>query len=140
MFENKMLRRIFRQKREEVRGEWRKLHNEELHNFIFSPNIIKLVKSRRTRWVGHVAARKKCDTCIQMFRSKTERKKPLRRLCVERRIILTWIFNKWRVRRGRGLDTSGLGRGSMTGCCEHGNESSWLKMEAICYSEPLIST
>jgi hypothetical protein len=55
MFENRVLRRIFGPKRDEVTGEWRKLHNEELHNLYSSPNIIRMIKSRRIRWAGHVA-------------------------------------------------------------------------------------
>jgi hypothetical protein len=55
VFENRVLRRIFGPKRDEVMGEWRKLHNEELHNLYSSPDIIRQVKSRRMRWVGHVA-------------------------------------------------------------------------------------
>jgi hypothetical protein len=43
------------EKRDEVTGDWRKLHNEELHNLYFSPNIIRMIKSRRMRWAGHVA-------------------------------------------------------------------------------------
>jgi hypothetical protein len=54
VFENRFLRRIFGPKREEVLGEWRKLHNEELHNLYSSPDIIRQVKSRRMRWAGHV--------------------------------------------------------------------------------------
>jgi hypothetical protein len=53
-FENRVLRRIFGLKRDEVTGGWRKLHNEELHNLHSSPNIIR-IKSRRIRWAGHVA-------------------------------------------------------------------------------------
>jgi len=54
LFENRVLRRIFWSKRDEVRGEWRKLHNEEL-NLYSSPNIVRLIKSRGMSWVGHVA-------------------------------------------------------------------------------------
>jgi hypothetical protein len=54
VFENRVLRRIFGPKREEVLGEWRKLHNEELHNLYSYPDIIRQVKSRRMRWAGHV--------------------------------------------------------------------------------------
>jgi hypothetical protein len=50
-----VLRRIFGPKREEIIGGWRRVHNEELHNFYFSPNIIKIIKSRRTRWAGYIA-------------------------------------------------------------------------------------
>jgi hypothetical protein len=57
VFENRVLRRIFGPKRDEVTGEWRKFHNEELHNLYSSPDIIRLVKSRRMRWAGHVERR-----------------------------------------------------------------------------------
>jgi hypothetical protein len=55
VFENRVLRRIFVPKRDEATGEWRKLHNEELHNMYSSTDIIRQVKSRRMRWAGHVA-------------------------------------------------------------------------------------
>jgi hypothetical protein len=55
VFENRVLRRISGPKRDEVTGEWRKLHNEELHNLYSSPDIIRQIKSRRMRWAGHVA-------------------------------------------------------------------------------------
>jgi hypothetical protein len=52
VFENRVLRRIFGPKRDEVTGEWRKLHNKELHDLYFSPSIIRIIKSRRMRWAG----------------------------------------------------------------------------------------
>jgi hypothetical protein len=52
MFEKRVLRRIFEKKREEVVGSWRRLHNEELRNLYALPNIIRVIKSRSTRWVG----------------------------------------------------------------------------------------
>jgi hypothetical protein len=55
VFENRVLRRIFGPKRDEVTGGWRKLHNEELHNLYPSSSIIRMIKSTRMRWVGHVA-------------------------------------------------------------------------------------
>jgi hypothetical protein len=55
VFENRVLRRIFGPKRKEGTGGRRKLHNEELHNVYFSPNITRVIKPRRMRWVGHVA-------------------------------------------------------------------------------------
>jgi hypothetical protein len=55
MFENKALRRIFGPKRDEVSGGWRKLHNEELRDLYSSSSIIRIIKSRRMRWAGHVA-------------------------------------------------------------------------------------
>ena len=55
VFENKVLRKIFGAKKDEITGEWRKLHNTELHTLYSSPNIIRSLKSRRLRWAGHVA-------------------------------------------------------------------------------------
>ena len=55
VFENRVLRRIFGPKRDGVTGEWRKLHNEELNCLYSSPNIIRVIKSRRMRWAGHIA-------------------------------------------------------------------------------------
>jgi hypothetical protein len=55
MFENRVLRGIFGPKRDEVTGEWRKLHNEELRDLYSSPSIIRIIKSWRMRWAGHVA-------------------------------------------------------------------------------------
>jgi hypothetical protein len=54
VFENRVLRRIFGPKRDEVTGGWRKLHNEELHNLYSSPSIIRMIESRRMRLAGHV--------------------------------------------------------------------------------------
>ena len=54
VFENRVLRRVFGPKRDEVTGEWRKLHNEELSDLYSLPNIVWVVKSRRMRWAGHV--------------------------------------------------------------------------------------
>jgi hypothetical protein len=55
VFQNRMLREIFGSKRDEVRGEWRKLHNEELSDLCPTPNIVRVIKSRRMRWAGQVA-------------------------------------------------------------------------------------
>jgi hypothetical protein len=55
VFENRVLRRIFGHKRDEVTGEWRKLHSGELHNLYLSQHIIRQIKSRKIRWAGHVA-------------------------------------------------------------------------------------
>jgi hypothetical protein len=55
VFENRVLKKIFGPKRDEVMGEWRKLHNEELRDLYTSPNIIRIIKLRRMRWAGHVA-------------------------------------------------------------------------------------
>jgi hypothetical protein len=55
VFKNRVLRRVFGPKRDKVTGEWRKLHNEELSDLYSLPNIVRVVKSRRMRWAGHVA-------------------------------------------------------------------------------------
>jgi len=55
VFENRVLSRIFQPKRDEVTREWRKLHNEELNYLYSSPSVVRVIKSRRMRWVGHVA-------------------------------------------------------------------------------------
>ena len=55
MFGNRVLRRIFEPRRDEVMGEWGRLHNKELNDFYSSPNIVRVIKSRRMRWAGHVA-------------------------------------------------------------------------------------
>jgi hypothetical protein len=54
VFENRVLRRIFRPRRDEVTGGWRKLRNEELHDLYSSPSIIRIIKPRKMRWAGHV--------------------------------------------------------------------------------------
>jgi hypothetical protein len=63
VFEKRVLRRIFNPKRDEVMGNWRKLHNEELYNVYSSPNIIRMIKSRKMRWAGYVA-RMEDEECI----------------------------------------------------------------------------
>jgi hypothetical protein len=67
VFENRVLRRIFGPKRNGVTGEWRKLHNEELHDLNSSPSIIRIIKSRRMRWAGHVARRGRRGTSIDYW-------------------------------------------------------------------------
>jgi hypothetical protein len=70
VFENRVLRRIFGPKRDEVTGEWRKMNNEELHKLYSSPDIIRQVKSRRMRWAGHVArkGKERREKCTRFWR------------------------------------------------------------------------
>jgi hypothetical protein len=79
VFENRVLRRIFGPKRDEVTGELRKLHNEELHNLYSSPNIIRQVKSRRIRWARHVARMGEERKVFKVLMGKPEGKRPLGR-------------------------------------------------------------
>jgi hypothetical protein len=76
VFENKILRRIYGPKRDEVTGEWRKLHNEELHILYSSPNIIRQIKSRRMRWAGHVARVGEKRNLYRVLMGKPEGKRP----------------------------------------------------------------
>jgi hypothetical protein len=79
VFENRVLRRIFGPKRGEVTGEWRKLHNEELHNLYSSPDIIRQVKSRLMRWAGHVARMGEARKVYKAVVGKPEGRRPLGR-------------------------------------------------------------
>jgi hypothetical protein len=76
VFENRVLRRIFGPKRDEVTGEWRKLHNEALHNLYSSPDIIRQIKSRRMRWAGHVARMGEERKLYKVLVGKPEGKRP----------------------------------------------------------------
>jgi hypothetical protein len=64
VFENRVLRRIFGPKRDETTGEWRKLHNDELHEMYTSPNIVQVIKSGRMRWAGNVVRMGRREACI----------------------------------------------------------------------------
>jgi hypothetical protein len=76
-FENGVLRRIFGPKGDEVKGEWRKLHSGELHNLYSSPDIIRQIKSRRMRWVGHVARVREGRNVNRVLVGDLEGKRPL---------------------------------------------------------------
>jgi len=79
VFENRVLRRILGSKRDEVTWEWRKLHNEELNDLYSSPNIVRAVKSRIMRWVGHVARMGEMRGVYRVLVGKPEGKRPLGR-------------------------------------------------------------
>ena len=79
VFENRVLRRVFGPKRDEVTGEWRKLHNVELSDLYSLPNIVRVVKSRRMRWAGHVARVGEGRGVHRVLVGKREGKRPLGR-------------------------------------------------------------
>jgi hypothetical protein len=79
VFENRLLRRIFEPKRDEVTGGWIKLHNEELHGLYSSPSIIRVIKARRMRWAGHVARMGEVRGAYNILVGKPEGKRPLER-------------------------------------------------------------
>jgi hypothetical protein len=79
VFENRVLRRIFGPERDEVTGDWRKLHNEELHNLHSSPNMITMTKSRRMRWACHVARMGLKRNTNRILVGKSEGKRPVGR-------------------------------------------------------------
>jgi hypothetical protein len=78
IFENRVVRRIFGPKREED-GSWRKLHNDELHDLYSSPNIVRVIKSRRMRWAGHVARMGEGRGAYRVLVGRAEGKRPLGR-------------------------------------------------------------
>jgi len=79
VFENRVLRKVFEPKRDEVTGEWRKLHNEELNDLYSLPNIVRVVKARRMRWAGHVARMGQDRGVQRVLVGKPEGKRPLGR-------------------------------------------------------------
>jgi hypothetical protein len=87
VFENRVLRRIFGPKRDRVTGGWRKLHSEELHNLYSSPSIIRIIKSRRMRWAGHVERMGEKRNVYRLLVGRPEGKRPLGRS------RLRWIDN-----------------------------------------------
>jgi hypothetical protein len=79
VFENKVLRRIFGPKRDEVTGGWRKLHDKEFHDLYSSPSIIRIIKSKRMRWAGHVVRMGEKRNAYRLLVGKPEGKRPLGR-------------------------------------------------------------
>jgi len=96
------LRRIFGPKREEVTGEWRKLHTEALNDLCCSPNVVRVIKSRGMRWARHVAHTGGGEMYTGFWWGKLREREHLENPEIGGRIILRWIFRKWDW--GHGLD------------------------------------
>jgi len=96
--ENRVPRRIFGPKRDEVTEEWRKLHYDQLIDLYSSPNI-------RMRWAGHIACRGRVQVYIVFLVGKRGEREQMEDTCIDGMIILQWIFKKWNM--GYGLDRSG---------------------------------
>jgi hypothetical protein len=95
---------------DDVTREWRKLHNEELIDLYSSPNIVRVIKSRRMRWAGHVA-RMEGETYTGFWWGNLRERDRLRDQGVDGRIILKWIFRKWDVRVWTGSSWLRIGTG-----------------------------
>jgi hypothetical protein len=102
VFENRVLTSILGPKRDEATGEWRRLHNEELNDLYSSPNIIRVIKSRRMRWAGHVAGMGKREVHTGFWWGDLREGDHLGDPGIDGRIILKWVFNK--CDGGHGLD------------------------------------
>jgi hypothetical protein len=113
VFENRVLRRIFGPKRDEVTGESRKLHNEEPHNLYSSPDIIRQVKTRRMRWMGHVARMGEDRKVYKVLVGKPEGKRPLGR--PRRRWENGIRMDLREIVLGGGLDSTVSGQGPVAG-------------------------
>jgi hypothetical protein len=92
VFENRVPWKIFGPKRDEVTGEGRKLHNEELRDLYSSPSIFRIIKSRRMRWEGHVARIGEKRIAYRILVGKPEENRPLGSQDVREWIILGWIL------------------------------------------------
>jgi hypothetical protein len=103
VFENRVLRRIFGPKRDETTGEWRRLHNEELNDLYSSPNIIRVIKSRKMRGARHVARMEEKRGAYRILVGRPEGSHHLGEPAVEGRIIVKWMFKMWD-RGGHGLE------------------------------------
>jgi hypothetical protein len=94
VFENRVLRRIFGPKRDEVTGKWRKLHSGELHNLDSPPAIIRQIKSRRMRWAGHVACMGEGRNIYMVLVGKPKGKIHLEDRGIDGRLGLEWILGR----------------------------------------------
>jgi len=111
VFENMVSRRIFGPRRDEVTGELRRLHNEELSDLYSSPNIVRMIKSRRMRWAGHVTRMGEERGCIGSWWGNRRERDQWGDLGVDGWIILGWISRRWDVGMWTGLGWSRIETG-----------------------------
>jgi hypothetical protein len=104
VFENRVLRRIFGPKAVEVTGEWRKLQNDEL---CCSPNIVRVIKSRRMKWAGHVARMGMGEACTGFWWGNLRENDHWGESGVNGKLIFRWVFRKWDVVYGLNGAVSG---------------------------------
>ena len=97
VFENMVMGRIFAPGRDEITGEWRRFHNEELNDLYSSPNIVWVIKPRRIRWAGHVARMGEERECIGSWCGNRRERDHWGDLGVDGWIILGWISRRWDV-------------------------------------------
>jgi len=100
VFKDRIFMRIFGLRSDDVRGDWRELHNEELNDLYASPNIVRVTKSRRMRFVVHVARMGERKGVYRVFVGQPDKVDHLENQGVDRRIILRLIFRKWDERVG----------------------------------------
>ena len=97
VFENRVLRRIFGTRRDELTGEWRKLHDVELNDLSCSSIIVRVVKSRRMRWAGRTACVGRGEACTGFWWGNLRERGDLEEPGLDGKIIFRWIFRKWGV-------------------------------------------
>jgi len=106
-----VLSRIFGPKRDDVTGEWKRLHNEELNDLYSSPNIVRVIKSRRMRWAEHVARMCEERVCIGSWWGNRRERGHWGGLGVDGWMILGWISRRWDVGIWTGLGWPRIGTG-----------------------------
>jgi len=111
VFENRVLMGIFGVKRDEVTGKRRKLHNEELNDLYCSPNIVRVIKSRRMKWAGHVERMGRGENYTGIWWGSLRERDNLEEPGADSRTILRWIFRNWDVGVWTGSSWFSIGTG-----------------------------